>query len=97
MSEPSTTVPAHPTGSPDPSTDLEAALKALARPSPPSSGVSSPIRPLTAARAGWSAARTVVDGHFALRACFVNPRQTERDVHALVEAVLAHDRGTAAA
>jgi aromatic-L-amino-acid/L-tryptophan decarboxylase len=40
---------------------------------------------------------TVVDGHFALRACFVNPRQTERDVHALVDAVLAHDRRTAAA
>ncbi|HSK53857.1 MAG TPA: pyridoxal-dependent decarboxylase [Jiangellales bacterium] len=40
---------------------------------------------------------TVVDGHFALRACFINPRQTEADVHALVDAVLAHDGRTAAA
>lgn len=40
---------------------------------------------------------TVVDGHFAIRACFVNPRQAEGDVHGLVDAVLEHDRRTTAA
>ena len=33
---------------------------------------------------------TRVGGRFALRACFVNPRQTEADADALVDAVLAH-------
>jgi aromatic-L-amino-acid/L-tryptophan decarboxylase len=38
---------------------------------------------------------TRVDGQFALRACFINPRQTEADVDALVNAVLEQAGATA--
>ena len=31
---------------------------------------------------------TVIDGRFAIRPCFINPRTTEREVEDLVEAVV---------